>query len=311
MASEKCEINEKQELVKRLKKETGAVILAHTYQSPEITDIADIVGDSFALASKCAALPEKKVVMCGVRFMAESVKILAPEKEVLLPEPDATCPMAEMITPERVRRFKAEHPEAVVVAYINTTAALKAECDVCVTSSSALKIVSQLDAPEILFIPDKNLGAYVKKMLPCKNIILWDGYCPVHNSLTAEDIIEAKRSHPEAAVAVHPECPPEVVSLADMAGSTAEIIKFAKASEKPVIIGTERGVADGFLAHEKGSGDKYIYLCPEKLVCADMKKITLDSVAAALNGTGGESVTVDEQLRLKAKKSIDEMLRLG
>ena len=311
MASEKCEINEKQELVKRLKKETGAVILAHTYQSPEITDIADIVGDSFALASKCAALPEKKVVMCGVRFMAESDKILAPEKEVLLPEPDATCPMAEMITPERVRRFKAEHPEAVVVAYINTTAALKAECDVCVTSSSALKIVSQLDAPEILFIPDKNLGAYVKKMLPCKNIILWDGYCPVHNSLTAEDIIEAKRSHPEAAVAVHPECPPEVVSLADMAGSTAEIIKFAKASEKPVIIGTERGVADGFLAHEKGSGDKYIYLCPEKLVCADMKKITLDSVTAALNGTGGESVTVDEELRLKAKKSIDEMLRLG
>ncbi len=311
MTSENNVINEKQNLIRQLKRETGAVILAHTYQSPEITEIADVVGDSFALASKCVSLPEKKVVMCGVRFMAESVKILAPEKEVLLPASDATCPMAEMISPERVRRFKEEHPDAVVVAYINTTAALKAECDVCVTSSSALKIVSRLDAGEILFIPDKNLGAYVKKMLPDKNIIQWDGYCPVHNSLTAEDIISAKRSHPDALVAVHPECPQEVVDLADMAGSTAEIIKFARESEKPVIIGTERGVADGFLAHEKGCEDKYIYLCPEKLVCADMKKITLDGVIAALNGMGGESVSVDETLRVRAKKSIDEMLRLG
>lgn len=311
MITENSTVSEKQEQIRRLKREKGAVILAHTYQSPEITEIADIVGDSFALASKCAGLPEKKVVMCGVRFMAESVKILAPEKEVLLPAPDATCPMAEMISPERVRRFKEEHPAAAVVAYINTTAALKAECDVCVTSSSALKIVSQLNAPEILFIPDKNLGAYVKKMLPDKNIILWDGYCPVHNSLTVEDILDAKRSHPDALVAVHPECPQEVVALADMAGSTAEIIGFARKSEKPVIIGTERGVADGFLAHEKGSGGKYIYLCPDKLVCADMKKITLDGIIAALNGTGGESVTVDETLRVRAKKSIDEMLRLG
>ncbi len=311
MITENSTVSEKQEQIRRLKREKGAVILAHTYQSPEITEIADIVGDSFALASKCAGLPEKKVVMCGVRFMAESVKILAPEKEVLLPAPDATCPMAEMISPERVRRFKEEHPAAAVVAYINTTAALKAECDVCVTSSSALKIVSQLNAPEILFIPDKNLGAYVRNMLPDKNIILWDGYCPVHNSLTAQDILDAKRSHPDALVAVHPECPQEVVKLADMAGSTAEIIKFARESEKPVIIGTERGVADGFLAREKGSDGKYIYLCPEKLVCADMKKITLDGIIAALNGTGGESVTVDETLRVRAKKSIDEMLRLG
>lgn len=310
MTSENRQIIEKQELVRKLKKEKGAVILAHTYQSPEITEIADIVGDSFALASKCALLPEKTVVMCGVRFMAESVKILAPEKEVLLPAPSATCPMAEMITPERVREFKSAHPDAAVVAYINTTAALKAECDVCVTSSSAIKIVSRIDAPEILFIPDKNLGAYVKKMLPDKNIILWDGYCPVHNSLTPADILAAKATHPDALVAVHPECVPEVVKLADMAGSTAEIIKFAAASEKPVIIGTERGVADGFRAHEK-DGEKYIYLCPDKLVCADMKKVTLDGVISSLDGTGGESVTVDEDVRVKAKKSIDEMLRLG
>lgn len=306
-----CETKEKQELIKKLKAQTGAVILAHTYQSPEITEVADLVGDSFALASKCASLDAKRVIMCGVRFMAESVKILAPEKEVILPVPSATCPMAEMIPPERVRRFKEEHPDALVVAYINTTAAFKAECDVCVTSSSALKIVSKLDAPEILFVPDKNLGSYVQKMLPEKNITLWDGYCPVHNSLTAEDVIKAKAEHPDALVAVHPECVPEVVELADMAGSTAEIIKFARESSRPVIIGTERGVADGFLAREADKKDKYLYLCPEKLVCPDMKKITLDSVVAALNGKSGESVTVDEELRANAKKSIDEMLRLG
>lgn len=312
MLNKKCGSgSEKLDEIRRLKKESGAVILAHTYQAPEITEIADIVGDSFALASKCVSLDAQRVIMCGVRFMAESVKILAPEKTVVLPEPTATCPMAEMISPERVRKYKEENPDSIVVAYINTTAALKAECDVCVTSSSALKIVSKLDAPEILFIPDKNLGAYVKKMLPEKNTVLWDGYCPVHNSLTAQDVLAAKKAHPDALVAVHPECVPEVVSLADMAGSTADIIKYAAAADRPVIIGTERGVTDGFLAREKDGEKKYLYLCPEKLVCHDMKKITPDSVIAALKGTGGEEVNINEELRIKAKKSIDAMLRLG
>lgn len=311
MSAEKNGIKEKQELIRKLKKEKGAVILAHTYQSPEITEIADIVGDSFALASKCAALGEKTVIMCGVRFMAESVKILAPEKEVFLPAPSATCPMAEMISPERVHEYKMQHPDSTVVAYINTTAALKAECDVCVTSSSAVKIVSQISSPEILFIPDKNLGAYIQKVLPDKNIVLWDGFCPVHNGITAEDILAAKAKHPEACVAVHPECRPEVTALADMIGSTAAIIKYAEASEKPVIIGTERGVVDGFLSREKGSEGKYIYLCPERLFCRNMKKTTLDTVIDTLEGKGGESVTVDEELRIKAKKSIDAMLRMG
>ncbi|MBQ6898588.1 MAG: quinolinate synthase NadA [Clostridia bacterium] len=295
--------------IRRLKEETGTVILAHTYQNPEIIELADITGDSFALAKKSLSAGAKRVIMCGVRFMAESVKILSPDTEVILPVPEATCPMAEMITPERVRRYKEEHPGAVVVAYINTTAALKAECDVCVTSSSALKIVEKIDAPEILFIPDKNLGSFVKEHFPEKNIVLWDGYCPIHATLTEEDVLQAKSEHPGALLAVHPECERDVVKHADMAGSTAEIIDFALASDKPVIIGTERGVADYLIPKHP---DKRLYrLCPAKLTCKDMKYTTPESILAALKGEGGEKIELPEELRIKAKHSIDEMLRLG
>ncbi len=295
--------------IKKLKEETGTVILAHTYQNPEIIEIADITGDSFALAKKSLAMGAKRVIMCGVRFMAESVKILSPETEVILPAPEATCPMAEMISPERVREYKKNNPEAVVVAYINTTAALKAECDVCVTSSSALKIVGQLDAKEILFIPDKNLGTFVKEHFPEKNIVVWDGYCPVHAKITENDILEAKKDHPEALLAVHPECEKDVVKHSDMAGSTAEIIDFALKSEKPVIIGTERGVADYLIP--KYPDKKFYHLCPEKLTCKDMKYTTPENILLALKGEGGEKIELEEDLRIKAKHSIDEMLRLG
>ncbi len=295
--------------IKRLKEETGTVILAHTYQNPEIIELADITGDSFALAKKSLSAGAKRVIMCGVRFMAESVKILSPDTQVILPVPEATCPMAEMITPERVRKYKEENPGAVVVAYINTTAALKAECDVCVTSSSALKIVEKIDAPEILFIPDKNLGSFVKEHFPEKNIVLWDGYCPIHATLTEDDILKAKAEHPEALLAVHPECEKDVVKHADMAGSTAEIIDFALASVKPVIIGTERGVADYLIP--KYPEKKLYHLCPEKLTCKDMKYTTPESILAALKGEGGEIIELPEELRKKAKHSIDEMLRLG
>lgn len=293
----------------RLKKETDTLILAHTYQPPEIIELADITGDSFALAKKSLSAGAKRVIMCGVRFMAESVKILSPETEVILPAPDATCAMAEMISPERVRKYKKENPDAVVVAYINTTAALKAECDVCVTSSSALKIVSQLDAPEILFIPDKNLGTFVKNTFPEKNITVWDGYCPVHALITEDDVLRAKKEHPEALLAVHPECEADVVKHADMAGSTAEIIDFALKSTKPTIIGTERGVADYLIP--KYPDKKFYYLCPEKLTCKDMKYITPEKILSALKNEGGEKIQLDEELRIKAKHSIDEMLRLG
>lgn len=292
------------------KKETGTVVLAHTYQDPDIIDIADITGDSFFLSKKAAEIKAKRVVMCGVRFMGESVKILSPETETILPVPSATCPMAEQILPERVRKFKEENPEIEVVAYINTTAALKAECDVCVTSSSAIKIVDKIEADDILFIPDQHLGSFVKEKLPHKNIILWDGYCPVHAQLTAEDVLECKKEHPDAVFAVHPESPAEVVALADMVGATSEIINYAKAQKGKVIIGTERGVVDYLALHEE-NGERFIQLAPEKLCCEDMKKISLEDVYKAVIGEGGEKIELPEKLRKKALVSINRMLELG
>ncbi len=303
-------ITELKNKIMKAKKETGTVILAHTYQDPDIIDIADVTGDSFFLSKKAAELKAKRVVMCGVRFMGESVKILSPETETILPVPSATCPMAEQILPERVREFKKENPETEVVAYINTTAALKAECDVCVTSSSAIKIVDKLEAKDILFIPDQHLGSFVKEKLPHKNIILWDGYCPVHAQLTVEDVLECKKAHPDAVFAVHPESPAEVVALADMVGATSEIINYAKAQRGKVIIGTERGVVDYLAIHEE-NGERFIQLAPEKLCCEDMKKITLEDVYKAVIGEGGEKIELPEELRKNALISINRMLELG
>ena len=297
-------------LIIKAKKDTDTVVLAHTYQDPDIIDIADITGDSFFLSKKAAEIKAKRVVMCGVRFMAESVKILSPETETILPVPSATCPMAEQILPERVRRFKEENPNTEVVAYINTTAALKAECDVCVTSSSAIKIVDKLQADEILFIPDQHLGSFVKEKLPHKNIILWDGFCPVHAQLTVEDVLKCKKEHPDAVFAVHPESPAEVVALADMVGATSEIINYAKAQQGEVIIGTERGVVDYLALHEE-NGKRFIQLAPEKLCCEDMKKISLEDVYKAIIGECGENIQLPEDLRKKALVSINRMLELG
>lgn len=292
-----------------LKRQHDAVILAHTYQRPEILDVADITGDSFRLSEAVREIDCNTVIMCGVRFMAETVKILSPEKKVILAGAAATCPMAEQILPERVRAFKEENPDVTVCAYINTSAALKAECDVCVTSSSAVRIVRQLDALRILFIPDKNLGAYVAAQVPEKEIIQWDGYCPVHNQITGEDVASARKAHPDALVAMHPECPPEAVALADMVGSTAEIIHLIETTDRPVIVATERGVVD-YLSIQYP--DKtLIQLCPHKLVCEDMKLTTLEGLMLALKGEGGLVVELEESLRLKAKRSIDAMLRYG
>lgn len=302
------QLTELQKKVLDYKKEKNIAILAHSYQSLDILEIADCTGDSFKLSTAAAGLPQKTVVMCGVRFMADTVKLLSPEKTVLLPAAEATCPMAEQISPERVRQFKTEHPDFKVVAYINTTTELKAEADVCVTSSSALQIVSGLEADNILFIPDKNLGAYIKAQLPEKNILLWDGYCPVHNAVTVEECKAAVEAHPQATVLMHPELPQEILQFADVIGSTADIIKYALEHEEDCIIGTERSVRD--------------YLCmmrPERrydmlskhLICPDMRMVTLKDVYQAMLGQGGEEIKLVHETGKLAKKAIDEMIRLG
>ena len=298
-------------VIRRLAAEQGALVAAHTYQAPEIQDAADIVGDSYALAKRAAETDAAVVYMCGVRFMAEGVKILAPDKRVVLVEPEADCPMARQIDPARVAEFRAAHPEYAVVAYINTTAELKAVSDVCVTSSSALKIVRSLPQKDILFIPDKNLGDYVRRQVPEKHIVTWEGYCPVHNAVTAADVLAAKALHPEAKVAMHPECPPEALELADMAGSTAAIIDYIREGGSgggKVIVTTERGVVDRLDARYPG---RLHQLCEDKLVCPDMKRTTLQSLLAAMESRGGEEIRLGEKLADAARRSLENMLRYG
>lgn len=296
--------------IAQVKEETNTVILAHTYQPPEIVDIADITGDSFKLSAVAKELPNQRVIVCGVGFMAETVKILSPEKQVILAAPNAACPMAHQIDPMDVMAFKQQHPEVAVCCYVNTTAALKAVSDVCVTSSSAVDIVKALPNTEILFIPDRNLGSYVAKCLPEKHIILWNGYCPVHDQVKKEDILALKAKYPNIPIAIHPECKGEVVELCDVIGSTADIINFAKAHEGDVIIATEKGVAEYLNLHETGN-KRYIQACGDILVCPDMKMTTLQEVYNALIGEGGREVTVDEDIAAGARNAIDMMLKLG
>lgn len=301
--------NELKEAIIKLKKETGTLILAHTYQTPDIIDIADVTGDSFALSQAAAKYDNETVLLCGVKFMAETVKILSPEKKVILSHPNATCPMAEQIAPERVAQFKKENPDVCVCAYINTTADLKTQCDVCVTSSTALKIVRQLPQKDILFIPDQNLGGFVKENVPEKNIILWTGCCPTHHSVTVRDVQKAKNEHPNAKIAMHPECRPEVCAMADMLGSTSAIIDYCKSCDDDVIIATEHGVYD-WLSREYPERNFY-QLAPNKLICENMKYTTLQGVYDALKGDFGLVIELDEDTRIKAKRSIDNMLKYG
>ena len=301
---------ELKQAILQAKQETGTLVLAHTYQDPDIIDIADIIGDSFALSKAAAQVTDKRrVLMCGVRFMADTVKILSPDKEVILSHRKAACPMAEQIAPERVRAFREENPDVCVCAYINTTTALKAECDVCVTSSTAVKIVKALPAERILFIPDQNLGGYVRQFVPEKEIILWDGCCPTHHSVSVGDVEAARAAHPGAKIAVHPECRKEVVELCDFIGSTSEIISYAKSVDGDVIIATERGVCDKLRRDYPERG--FYQLAPHKLVCPNMKMTTLQNVYDALLGNFGDVIEIEEELRLKAKRSIDNMLKYG
>ena len=296
--------------IQTLKQETDTAVLAHTYQNPDIIDIADLTGDSFKLSAVAQNLPQKRVVLCGVGFMAETVKILSPEKQVILASPHAKCPMANQIDPMDVMAFKQQHPEVAVCCYVNTTAPLKAVSDVCVTSSSAVKIVAALPEKEVLFIPDKNLGSYVAACLPEKHIITWNGYCPVHDKVTREHILQIKEQYPGVPVAIHPECKKEVVELCDVVGSTADIITFAKAHEGDVIIATEKGVAEYLNLYEQGN-KRYLQACPDVLVCPDMKLTTLQDVYNALKGEGGREITLEQDILEGARSSIERMLELG
>lgn len=302
-------ISDIQKEILRLKNEKDICILAHSYVAHEILEIADFTGDSYALSVKAKTAKQKTVIMVGVRFMAETVKMLSPDKKVILANADAGCPMAEQMDKEFISSVKEEYPDYKVVAYINTTAQLKTVCDVCVTSSSAVKIVKQLPDKNILFIPDCNLGAFVAEQLPDKNIKLLNGGCPVHASVNEEEVIEAKKKHPNALLLVHPECTADVVKHADYAGSTAGIMEFAKNSDcKEFIIGTEISIAE-HLQYE--CPDKMFYYLSSKLVCKDMKLSTLYDVYNAILGKSGEEIVMDDETIVKARKCIDEMIRLG
>lgn len=297
-----------QEIIK-LKKENDICILAHCYQSPEILEVADFVGDSFALSVEASKVKNKTVIMCGVRFMAETVKILSPDKKVILSNPDAGCPMAEMMDREVIAQVKEQYPDYTVVAYINTTSELKTICDVCVTSSSALNICKKIENDNILFIPDCNLGDWIAKQLPEKNFKLLNGGCPTHAKMSANDVAKAKAAHPNALFLVHPECKPEVVALSDYAGSTTGIMNFAKQSDaKEFIIGTENSIVTHL---QLECPDKKFYPLSKDCICHNMKATTLVDVLNCCKGEFGEEITLDKEIYQGAKRCIDEMIRLG
>lgn len=298
-----------QERILRLKQEKNACILAHCYQTHDILEVADYVGDSFGLAQNASKTDCSTVIMCGVRFMAETVKILSPEKRVLLPKAEAGCPMAEQLDPEMLRQLQAAYPDYATVAYINTTAELKTLCDVCVTSSSAIKIIRNMDAEKILFIPDCNLGDYISKQVPEKQFQLIHGGCPTHVRMTRDDVLRARAAHPNALLLVHPECRPQVTEMADFVGSTTEIMHYAENSDaQEFIIGTENSIVQHLgISHP----EKLFYALSKDCVCHNMKVTTIADVLHCLEGTDGEEILLEESVRLRAKKSIDEMISLG
>jgi quinolinate synthase len=298
------------ELINRiatLKVERNAVIMAHNYQAPEVQDIADFVGDSLELSRKAAETGARAIVFCGVNFMAETAKILSPAKAVILPEKEAGCPMADMITPEELRRKKEELPGVPVVCYVNSSAAVKAESDICCTSANAIQVVHSLPGDEVIFIPDKYLGSWVAGQTS-KKVHLWPGFCPTHARIRPEDILEMKEKHPSAKVAVHPECRPEVAALADAVLSTSGIIRYAARPEvKQLIVGTEIGVLHRM---KQENPLKDFFPVTEKAICPNMKLTTLEKVLWALEDMRPE-VTVPEDIRLKALQAVKRMLEVA
>ena len=298
-----------QQEILRLKKEKDVCVLAHSYQAREICEIADFTGDSYKLSVDASKAQNKTILMCGVRFMAETCKILSPEKTVILAQPFAGCAMADQMDKQLISQVKNQFPGYTVVAYINTTASLKTVCDVCVTSSSAVKIVNNVKNKDILFIPDCNLGAYVAAQCPDKNIKLLNGGCPIHACVSVDDVKKAKAAYPGAQLLVHPECVPEVCAMADYIGSTSGIMDYAvKSGHREFIIGTEISIAEHL---QYMCPDKDFHILSLKLICPNMKATTLVDVYNCLNGSGGEEIILDEETLGGARRCIDEMIRLG
>ncbi|MGN0436616.1 MAG: quinolinate synthase NadA [Wujia sp.] len=294
--------------IERLKKEKRAVIMAHYYVRDEIQEIADYVGDSYFLSEQATKIDADIIVLCGVKFMGESAKILNPDKKVLLPARDADCPMAHMASVDRIAEIREQYEDVAVVCYVNSTAELKASSDVCVTSSNAEKIVAALPNKNIFFIPDQNLARHIAGKLKDKNIILNDGYCHVHHTLTADEIRAAKKSRPDALVLAHPECRTEVLELSDYIGSTAGIIDFAtKSDKKEFIVVTELGV---LYELKKRNPDKIFYSAGNVQICPNMKKITLESVLEVLDKENSE-VELSESLIKAAYEPMKRMLELA
>jgi quinolinate synthase len=295
------------EKILRLKKKRNAVILVHNYQLGEVQDIADFVGDSLDLSQNAAKTDADVIVFCGVHFMAETASILCPDKTVLLPDEHAGCPMANMITAPQLRARKKEHPQATVVCYVNSSAAVKAESYICCTSANALAVVESLDTNEILFVPDKYLGHYISTKTS-KKMILWPGFCPTHARIMPEYIVKLRHEYPEAKVVVHPECRPDVIALADEVLSTSGMIKFARREDvQEVIVGTEMGII--YRLKKENPGKKFIPVS-EQAICPNMKLITLEKVLWSLEEMAPE-VKVPEKIRLKAKAAVDRMLAVG
>lgn len=290
--------------ITELKKMHNSVILVHNYQIPEVQDIADFLGDSLDLATKATKTDAENIIFCGVDFMAESAKILNPDKNVIIPDIDAVCPMANMVDPDGLNKLKEKHPDAEVVAYINTTAEIKALSDICCTSANGEKVVKSLSSKKVIFVPDKNLGAYIQRFVPDKELILWPGLCATHHRIRKDEILKIKKEHPKAEILVHPECRPEVIDIADHAFSTNGMVNYAKNSDtKEFIIGTEKELCYRL---KKENPEKTFYPI-KSAVCPNMKKITLEKVLNSLE-TLEPKIKLTDEIMEKARRPLQRMM---
>lgn len=307
-ATNKKYIEKLKNRIAELRKKRNAVIIVHNYQRDEVQEIADITGDSLGLSKAAIKIEADVIVFCGVHFMAETAYILNPKKTVLLPVKEAGCPMADMITPEALRKKKQEYPGVPVVCYVNTSAAIKAESDICCTSRNAVEVVNSLKEKKVIFIPDKNLGYYVQSQLPDKEIILWEGFCPTHIRVLPDQIIDAKKLYPGAEFIAHPECNPDILDLADKVTSTGGMLEYIKTSNKrDFIIGTEMGM---LYRLRQDNPNKRFFLPTDHLLCASMKLTTLGWIVNALELMVGK-ISVPEDIRARAYKSVERMLAIS